>query len=108
MMSEHFRVIQEKEGEFFGPRQTLIHGVRLTINAPSIDKDIERDLTRFETRSDDIFVVSFPKSGKAIDRSFRLATLLLFVTFLSQCSLLSADLFVNRENFGKKKMQFCP
>ena len=80
MMSEHFTVIQEKGGEFFGPRQTLIHGVRLTINAPSIDKDIERDLTRFETRSDDIFVVIFPKSGKAIDRSFRLATLLLFVT----------------------------
>ena len=66
-MSEHFTVIQEKEGEFFGPRQALIHGVRLTFYAPNIDKDFERDLSRFETRPEDIYVVSFPKSGKAID-----------------------------------------
>ena len=66
-MSEHFTVIQEKEGEFFGPRQALIHGVRLTFYAPNIDKDFQRDLSRFETRSEDIYVVSFPKSGKAID-----------------------------------------
>ena len=79
MMSEHFTVIQEKEGEFFGPRQVLIRGVRLTINAPCTGKDLERDLSRFETRSDDVYVVSFPKSGKAIDRFFRLATLLHFV-----------------------------
>ena len=79
MMSEHFTVIQEKEGEFFGPRQVLIRGVRLTINAPSTSKDLERDLSRFETRSDDVYVVSFPKSGKAIDRFLRLATLLHFV-----------------------------
>ena len=77
MMSEHFTVIQEKEGEFFG--QVLIRGVRLAINAPSTGKDLERDLSRFETRSDDVYVVSFPKSGKAIDRFFRLATLLHFV-----------------------------
>ena len=79
MMSEHFTVIQEKEGEFFGPRQVLIRGVRLTINAPSTGKDLERDLSRFETRSDDVYVVSFPKSGKAIDRFLRLGTLLHFV-----------------------------
>ena len=79
MMSEHFTVIQEKEGEFFGPRQVLIRGVRLAINAPSTGKDLERDLRRFETRSDDVYVVSFPKSGKARDRFFRLATLLHFV-----------------------------
>ena len=79
MMSEHFTVIQGKEGEFFGPRQELIRGVRLAINAPSTGKDLERDLSRFETRSDDVYVVSFPKSGKAIDRFFRLATLLHFV-----------------------------
>lgn len=62
-MSEHFTVIQEKEGEFFAPRQALIHGVRLSFYAPNIDKDFERDLSRFETRSEDIYVVSFPKSG---------------------------------------------
>ena len=69
-MSEHFTVIQEKEGEFFAPRQVLIHGVRLSFYAPNIDKDFERDLSRFETRSEDIYVVSFPKSGKAIDRDW--------------------------------------
>ncbi|XP_058960389.2 sulfotransferase 1B1-like isoform X2 [Pocillopora verrucosa] len=62
-MSEHFTVIQEKEGEFFAPRQALIHGVRLSFYVPNIDKDFERDLSRFETRSEDIYVVSFPKSG---------------------------------------------
>lgn len=62
-MSEDFTVIQEKEGELTGPRQALIHGVRISFYAPNIDKDFEKDLNRFETRSDDVYVVSFPKSG---------------------------------------------
>lgn len=62
-MSEDFTVIQEKEGELTGPRQALIHGVRISFYAPNIDKDFEKDLNHFETRSDDIYVVSFPKSG---------------------------------------------
>ena len=46
---------------------------------PALIGIFNRDLSRFETRSDDIYVVSFPKSDKAIDQSFRLASLLLFV-----------------------------
>ena len=36
----------------------------------SADKDFQRDLSRFETRSEDIYVVSFPKSGKALDQEW--------------------------------------
>ena len=32
----------------------------------SADKDFQRDLSRFE----DIYVVSFPKSGKALDQEW--------------------------------------
>ena len=34
------------------------------------DKDFQGDLSRFETRSEDIYVVSFPKSGKALDQEW--------------------------------------
>lgn len=59
-------IVQEHEGEFSGPRHALIHGVRVTFYEPNIDKDFEKDLCRFETRADDIYVVSYPKSGKAL------------------------------------------
>ena len=36
----------------------------------SADKDFQRDLSRFETRSEDIYVVSFPKSGKGLDQEW--------------------------------------
>ena len=64
-MSE-ITVVQEKEGEFTGPRHALIHGIRVPFYEPNIDKDFEKDLNRFETRSDDVYVVSYPNSGKAV------------------------------------------
>ena len=59
-------IVQEHEGEFTGPRHALIHGVRVPFYEPNIDQDFEKDLSRFETRPDDTYVVSYPKSGKAL------------------------------------------
>lgn len=67
-------IVQEQEGEFTGPRHALIHGVRVPFYEPNIDKEFEKDLSRFETRPDDIYVVSYPKSGKAVDRAKTLKT----------------------------------
>jgi len=59
-----FKIVQEHEGEFTGPRHALILGVRVPFYEPNIDQDFEKDFSRFETRPDDIYVVSYPKSGK--------------------------------------------
>ncbi|XP_074623218.1 amine sulfotransferase-like [Acropora palmata] len=57
------QIVQEKDGEFTGPRQALLCGVRVTYYEPNVDKNFEEDLSRFETREDDIFIVTYPKSG---------------------------------------------
>ena len=59
-----FQVIQERKGDFKGPRQALLCGVRVPFYLPVIDTDFEKDLSRFETREDDVFIVTYPKSGK--------------------------------------------
>ncbi|XP_044165975.1 amine sulfotransferase-like isoform X3 [Acropora millepora] len=58
-----FHIIQEIEGDFKGPRQALVCGVRVPFYLPIVDKDFEKDLSRFETREDDVFIVTYPKSG---------------------------------------------
>ena len=57
-------VVQDKDGEYTGPRHALVHGVRIPFYEPNIDKDFEKDLSRFVTRAEDVYVVSYPKSGK--------------------------------------------
>jgi len=42
----------------------LLCGVRVTYYEPNVDKNFEEDLSRFETREDDIFIVTYPKSGE--------------------------------------------
>ena len=59
-----FQIIQESEGDFKGPRQALLCGVRVPFYTAIIDKDFEKDLRCFETREDDVFIVTYLKSGK--------------------------------------------
>lgn len=58
-----WEIVQERDGDFTGPRQALVCGVRVTFYEPNIDKDFEKDLRRFKTREDDVFIVTYPKSG---------------------------------------------
>ena len=51
----------------FKKRQRVLWTTTGVNSRRTIDKDFQRDLSRFETRSEDIYVVSFPKSGKALD-----------------------------------------
>ena len=64
-MMADLTIVQDKEGEYTGPRHALVQGVRIPFYEPNIDKNFEKDLTRFETRPDDVFVLSYPKSGRS-------------------------------------------
>ena len=58
-----FEIVQEKEGNWTGPEVAIIYGVKIPIAQlhPSFR---EEDLDHFQTRKDDVFIVSYPKSGE--------------------------------------------
>lgn len=64
-----WEIVQERDGDFTGPRQALVCGVRVTFYEPNIDKDFEKDLRRFKTREDDVFIVTYPKSGEVFNNT---------------------------------------
>lgn len=57
-----FQTIQETEGSWTLPEMALVRGVR--ISAALVDPDLHEDLERFQTRREDVFIASYPKSGK--------------------------------------------
>jgi len=57
-----FQTVRETEGGWTSPEMAIIHGVR--ISAALVDPNLNEDLEHFQTRKDDVFVASYPKSGK--------------------------------------------
>ena len=63
MASESFPVFQEREGEWTSPSMFLLEGIPI-LQLFTQDPAALHDLTvNFQTRADDVFVVSYPKSG---------------------------------------------
>lgn len=56
-----FQTVRETEGSWTSPEMAIIHGVR--ISAALVDPNLQEDLEHFQTRKDDVFVTSYPKSG---------------------------------------------
>ena len=57
----NYPTVQEKEGDWIGPEYSIVHGVRIA--SWLVDPNFGKDLERFLTRKDDVFVASYPKSG---------------------------------------------
>ena len=56
-----FQTVREKEGSWTSPEMAIIRGVR--ISAALVDSNLDEGLDHFQTRKDDVFVASYPKSG---------------------------------------------
>ena len=56
------KFLQDTEGEWTGPKHVMFCGIRVPGWIP-VHPDTEKDLSHFPTRKDDLFIVSYPKSG---------------------------------------------
>ena len=56
-----FQTVRETEGSWTSPEMAIIRDVR--ISSARVDPNLDEDLDHFQTRKDDVFVASYPKSG---------------------------------------------
>ena len=68
-MSELQYADQQVEGEWRSERNPIVCGVRLPPGPNAVHTNIGQDLRHFRTRSDDVFVVTYPKSGELYFRA---------------------------------------
>lgn len=64
MSSCSFPVFQEKEGEWTSPKTFLMEGIPIHQFFTPNPAALRDYIVNFQTRADDVFVVSYPKSGK--------------------------------------------
>ena len=64
MSSCSFPVFEEQEGECTYPKTFLIEGTPIPQFFTSNPAALRDYIVNFQTRADDVFVVSYPKSGK--------------------------------------------
>lgn len=63
MSSQKFPISQEREGEWTSPSTFLIQGVPILQFFTPDPAVLYSYIVNFETRAEDVFVVSYPKSG---------------------------------------------
>jgi len=69
MSSCSFPVFQEQEGEWTSSKTFLLEGIRIHDFFTPNPAALRDYIVNFQTRGDDVFVVSYPKSGKLLNSS---------------------------------------
>jgi len=67
-----FPVFQETEGEWTSVRTVEILGVRIPAYFTTDPQLLYNFITNFQTNPDDVFIGSYPKSGKLLEKTIPL------------------------------------
>ena len=61
-----FPVLQEREGEWTSDKTVEILGLRIPAYFVPDPQLLQDFITNFQTKADDVFIASYPKSGEAV------------------------------------------